>query len=175
MNYTPDLHHRHSIRIAGYDYSQAGFYFVTICTHKGSCIFGEIVNSEMILNEFGKIAEKEWYRTVKLRPNINLGAFVIMPNHIHGIIEIQDRRGTTPRAPTRERFGKPTSNTIPTIIRGFKSSVTKQINLLRKLTGVPVWQRNYYEHIIRDEISFQQITEYIRNNPMQWPDDRYYM
>ncbi len=84
-------------------------------------------------------------------------------------------RGTMHRAPTVEQFGKPTSNTIPTIIRGYKSSVTKQINILRKQPGVPVWQRNYYEHIIRDEKSYYQISEYIQTNPLKWQDDKYYI
>ena len=129
------------------------------------------------LNEYGRIAEREWIKTSEIRPNIHLDVFVIMPNHIHGIIQINkigNRRGTTHRAPTVEQFGKPTSNTIPTIIRGYKSSVTKQINILRNKPDVPVWQRNYYEHIIRDEKSYYKISEYIKTNPLKWHDDKYY-
>lgn len=126
----------------------------------------------MNLNECGRIAWEEWHRTSELRANINLDAFVIMPNHIHGIIRI--RRGTTHRAPTIERFGKPTSNTLSAIIRGYKSSVTKRIKILKNLIDKPVWQRNFYEHIIRDEQSYHEITEYIQNNPVTWKTDRYY-
>ena len=123
----------------------------------------------MILNEFGKITCHEWLQTGEMRKNITLHEFVIMPNHMHGIIEIDGStcRGTMPRAfvhrgvkeegtlqraPT-EQFGKPTSNTIPTIVRGFKSTVTKQINDIRNTSGQSVWQRSYYEHVIRNEKS----------------------
>ncbi len=182
MKYNPDIHHRKSIRLQGYDYSQAGLYFITICTQNRLCLFGEIVDDVRgtticALNEYGRIAEKEWIKTSKMRPNIRLDVFVIMPNHAHGIIEINeiaDGRGTMHRAPTVEQFGKPTSNTIPTIIRGYKSSVTKQINRLREMPGVPVWQRNYYEHIIRDKKTYHKISEYIINNPIHWQDDKYY-
>ncbi len=146
----------------------------------------------MVLTEYGEIVNKEWLQTGEMRNNITLKEFVIMPNHIHGIIEINDstRRGTTlraqvhsetrsqgayQRAPTVERFGKPTSNTIPSIIRGFKSTVTKQINNIRNTPGHPVWQRSYYEHIVRNEKSYNQISEYIRYNPEKWLQDKYYM
>ena len=180
MKYNPDIHNRRSIRLKGYDYSQAGLYFITICTQNRLCLFGEIVDDGMgtticVLNEYGGIAQKEWIQTSKMRPNIRLDVFVIMPNHMHGIIEIADGRGTMHRAPTVEQFGKPTSNTIPTIIRGYKSSVTKQINILRNQHSVPVWQRNYYEHIIRNEKSYDQISEYIQTNPLKWQDDKYYV
>jgi len=183
MKYSPDIHHRRSIRLKEYDYSQAGLYFITICTQNRLRLFGEIVDDGRgpticALNEYGRIAEKEWIKTSKMRPNIRLDIFVIMPNHMHGIIEINeivDGRGTMHRAPTTvEQFGKPTSNTIPTIIRGYKASVTKQINILRNQPGVPVWQRNYYEHIIHDEKSFHQISQYIQTNPLKWQDDKYY-
>ena len=179
MKYSPDIHHRRSIRLKGYDYSQAGLYFITICTQNRLCLFGKIVDDGRgtticVLNEYGGIAQKEWIQTSKMRPNIRLDVFVIMPNHMHGIIEITDGRGTMHRAPTVEQFGKPTSNTIPTIIRGYKSSVTKQINILRNQHSVPVWQRNYYEHIIRNEKSYDQISEYIQTNPLKWQDDKYY-
>ncbi|MCD6184860.1 MAG: transposase [Deltaproteobacteria bacterium] len=206
MKYNPDIHHRGSIRLKGYDYSQAGLYFITICTQNRKCIFGKIIDNgkgTMIcfLNEYGRIAEREWIKTSEMRHSVHLDVFVIMPNHIHGIIQINKiddcrgtmrrarmpmmrctrmpmhptiRKGTIHRAPTAEQFGKPTSNTIPTIIRGYKSSVTKQINILRNKPGVPVWQRNYYEHIIRDEKSYYKISEYIKTNPLKWPDDKYY-
>ncbi len=134
----------------------------------------------MGLNKWGNLVHNEWLKTAEIRPNIELDAFVVMPDHIHGIIHIIDNdnthhRGTMHRAPMhrapiREQFGKPTSNTIPTIIRSFKSTVTKQINVLRQPPGVPAWQRNYYVHIIRNKKSYNKICQYIENNPVQWSE-----
>lgn len=196
---------RRSIRLKEYDYSRAGYYYITICTHNREHLFGNIEHGAMRHNDIGKIALNEWTRTPELRPNISLDAFVIMPNHLHGIIIINGvigeksrndnfpihgdffhRTGTVHSAPTAptssapkenpvyEQFGKPTSNTIPTIIRGFKATVTKQVNILRETPGEPVWQRNYYEHIIRDEKSYYAIAEYIKKNPLRWEEDDYY-
>ena len=180
MKYNPAIHHRRSIRLKGYDYSQHGVYFITVCAQNRECFFGEIVDDgkgTMYCSptEFGQIAINEWFKTVEMRKNIELDAFVLMPNHIHGILVINDhdiRRGTVHRAPTFEQFGKPTSNTIPTIIRGYKSTVTKQINTLRNTPAAPVWQRNFYEHIIRSERELTRIREYIMNNPINWDSDR---
>ena len=90
MNYNPNIHHRRSIRLKGYDYSQAGAYFITICVMGRQHLFGQVVNKEMILNQLGQIAYNEWLNTPQLRPNVSLDVFVIMPNHIHGIILIND-------------------------------------------------------------------------------------
>ena len=177
MKCNPDIHHRKSIRLRGYDYSQAGLYFITVCTHSCLRLFGEIIDGEMVLNECGQIAVDEWIKTSVLRPNVKLDEFVIMPNHIHGIINIRNDthgRGVLQYAPTKTPKFKSPSQTIGAIIRGYKSSVTKQINMLREMSGVPVWQRNYYEHIIRDEKSYHKISEYIINNPIHWQDDKYY-
>jgi REP element-mobilizing transposase RayT len=149
-------------------------------------LFGEVTNGKMRLNRLGEIVHEEWFKTADMRANVELDAFVIMPNHIHGIIEIHadDRRGTLQRAPTKqrvptkqhphtiERFGKPTSNSIPTILRLFKSAVTKRINKMRGTPGLPVWQRNYYEHIIRNDDELARIREYIVDNPLKWELDR---
>ena len=127
----PQNHHRRSIRLKGYDYSQAGAYFVTICVQNRECLFCEIVDGQMQLNDAGKIVQEEWLRTGEIRPNVELDAFMVMPNHFHGIIVMhQDCRGTLQRAPTQnaptvEQFGKPTSNTIPTFVRLFKSVIAK--------------------------------------------------
>ena len=124
--------------------------------------------------------EDEWHRTAILRPGVGLDAFCVMPNHVHGIIVLAgghfsaDRRGTMHRAPTTqfEQFGKPTINSIPTIVRGFKSAVTVRINQIRSSPAAPVWQRNYYEHVIRNEIDLEEIREYIENNPLKWLEDK---
>ncbi len=162
----------------GYDYAQAGAYFVTICTQGREGLFGEIGNGEMKLNGYGEVVKSEWLKTPNIRPNVTLDEWIIMPNHIHGIIAIDDGRGTLPRAqgtqqraPTVERFGKPVSNSVPTIVRMFKSVTTKKINEIRELPYTPVWQRNYYEHVIRDEEALNKIREYIVHNPARWEYD----
>lgn len=166
--YNPEIHHRRSIRLKGYDYSQEGAYFITICTHDRECLFGEIVNGEMRLNPFGEIVRDEWLKTPTIRPNIELAEWVIMPNHIHGIVIITVRRGELQFAPTG-KFQSP-SQTIGAIVRGFKGAATKRINNIR-MNSVPVWQRNYWEHIIRNEESYHRIAEYIVNNPLNWQND----
>lgn len=120
------------------------------------------------MNRCGEVVREEWLRTSQLRPAIVMDEFVVMPNHLHGILIITNSRGTC----NVRQFGKPTSNSIPTIIRLFKSAVTKHLNELRGTVGVPVWQSNYYEHIIRNERSMNHIRQYIANNPLRWTSDR---
>ncbi|HET9914997.1 MAG TPA: transposase [Anaerolineales bacterium] len=195
-------YHRHSIRLPNYDYCVGGFvpptryaagtkpaarqpgaYFVTIVTWHRECLFGEVVGGEMMVNKFGLVAKQQWEKLPKRFPNVELGAFVIMPNHMHGIIVITDGRGTaenpsnlgsesTRRAPTtREQFQKPVKGSIPTIVRSYKSAVSYRINLMRGTQDVPVWQRNYYEHIIRNDCDLQTKTDYIEANPLLWGED----
>ena len=145
---------------------------MTICTRNRECLFGEIKNGAVILNDFGEIARSEWLRTATLRSNVQLDEFIIMPNHFHGIVFISnDRRGTARRAPTYERFGHPIAGSFPTIVRSFKSAVTNRINTIRKMLTVPVWQRNYYESVIRNERELNDMRKYILNNPLQWDKD----
>jgi REP element-mobilizing transposase RayT len=173
---------RRSIRLKKYDYSQAGAYFVTLCTNNRKSLLGEIQRGKAVLNPFGKIVEEEWHNTKQMRQGVDLDVFIVMPNHIHGIVVLTgipssaNRRGTMHRAPTPqfEQFGRPTTNSIPSIIRGFKSSVTQRINQIRGTPGSPVWQRNYYEHVIRNEIDLEETREYIQNNPLKWLEDEYY-
>ena len=182
VKFDPQKHHRRSIRLKGYDYSQAGAYYVTIVTWRRECLFGEVMNGEMMLSRFGLVAKQQWEKLPKRFPNIALGAYVIMPNHMHGIIEIINGRGTAEslkalegessrRAPTHERFQKPVKGSIPTIVRSYKSAVSYRINLMRGTDGVPVWQRNYYEHVIRNEKDLQNKTDYINANPLLWDQD----
>jgi putative transposase len=179
------LHHRRSIRLAGYDYSAEGGYYITIVTQARACIFGEVVDGVMRLNSFGKIVYEEWYRTAKLRPSIELleDEFVVMPNHIHGIIWINDDIGRSANTINSTMYNHPTvgayshtplqspSHTIGAIIRGFKAAVTTRINTIRDLKGTSVWQRNYYEHIINSEKDYENIVNYIDLNPLQWESD----
>jgi len=169
IKFDSQKHHRRSIRLPGYDYSQADAYYVTIVTYHRDCLFGEIVNEAMILNDFGKIVDECWRAIPDHFPFVELGAYVIMPNHVHGIIVITDGRGTIYRAPTQEQFQKPVAGSIPTIIRTYKASVTRRIG--RELNATGIWQRNYYEHIIRDEKDLQNKTDYINANPSLWDED----
>jgi len=180
--FDPQKHHRRSIRLKGYDYSQAGAYYVTIVAWRRECLFRDVMNDEMKLSKFGLVAKQQWEKLLKRFPNIELGAYVIMPNHMHGIIMITDGRGTAEspnnpddkssrRAPTQEQFQKPVKGSIPTIVRSYKSSVSYRINFMRGSDGVPVWQRNYYEHIIRNDKDLQNKTDYINSNPLLWDED----
>ena len=180
--FDPNKHHRRSIRLPNYDYAQAGAYYVTIVAWHRECLFGDVVNGKMELSKYGLVAKQQWEELPKRFPNIELGACSIMPNHMHGIIVIMTGRGTAEnlngldgepsrRAPTQERFRKPVKGSIPTIVRSYKSAVSYRINLMRSTDGVPVWQRNYYEHIIRNERDLQNKTDYIEANPMLWDDD----
>ena len=169
-----DEKHRHSIRLKGYDYSSPGGYFVTLVTQGRKCIFGEIRNGVMNVNPFGEIAREEWFRSADIRKEICLfeEEFVVMPNHIHGIVWITDV-GTTGRSPLLRGNSPrgPMPKSIGAFIGGYKVSVAKRINALRGTTGQAVWQRNYYEHILRDEIDYKRVYEYILYNPLRWGDD----
>jgi REP element-mobilizing transposase RayT len=249
MTYDPEKHHRRSIRLKGYDYTQPGAYFITICTHGRECLFGEIINGEMHLNEAGQIVVQTWQDLPNHISNVQLDAFVVMPNHVHGIIIITDRAGVvgTGSEPARTTMGSgsavdsdstpgpgsaggagstagpgsvgvgsvgagsepaPTTTTapgsaagsgpttgsgpvgagsepaptepaptrssygLPEIVRQFKTFSARRINELRGTPGTPVWQRNYYEHIIRDEFSLSRIRQYIAENPARWDADQ---
>ena len=167
------LHHRRSIRLADYDYSAEGGYFITIVTQGRVSLFGEVINSEMQLNDYGKIVYEEWFRSTNIRHEIELdmNEFVVMPNHIHGIVYIIDDqgRGDRPVAPTKP-IGPPPKS-IGAFVAGYKSAVTIRINNLRNTPGVAVWQRNYYDHIISSERDYYNIAEYISSNPMYWETD----
>ena len=184
MKYNPNIHHRRSIRLKGYDYSQPGAYFITICTHQRECLFGEIIDGQMHLKNFGRIIQIHWGNLQKHHLHIKLDEFVIMPNHLHGIIILfNDSVGAglndTFRSQTEQMTIKPAPATIvqstnyqqkgiPEIIRGFKTFSARQINNIRSQKGVPLWQRNYYEHIIRNESDLNRIREYIVKNPQKW-------
>jgi putative transposase len=168
------LHHRRSIRLKEYDYSQPGGYFITIVTYQRDLLFGEIANEEMKLNDYGQIVDECWREIPNHFQNVELGMYVVMPNHVHGIIVIRAdnsssaRKGTIYRAPT-EKFGKPVSGSIPTIVRTFKSAVTRRLGKEFNFTGI--WQRNYYEHVIRNHEDWDRIHRYIESNPSMWVDD----
>jgi REP element-mobilizing transposase RayT len=161
MKYDPNQHHRRSIRLKGYNYAQSGAYFVTICTWQRQGLFGEITNKEMHLNIYGEIIQRYWGSLPEHQDDLELDEFIVMPNHVHGIIVLIDNPSC------KKRHG------LPEIIRGFKTFSARRINKIRRLSGVPVWQRGYYEHIIRNEKSLMAIREYIINNPLSWEKDQY--
>lgn len=172
----PYKRNRKSTRLQCYDYKLPGYYFVTICTHRKQHVFGVIFNGHMILNHYGEIARRNWMNTENIRSNIKLGSFVIMPNHMHAIFQILENVNTVGvycDTPLPRKFKSP-SNSVGAIVRGYKSTVTKQINQFRKTPRHPIWQRNYHEHIIRDQESLNKITEYIEMNPQLWGNDRYF-
>jgi putative transposase len=156
-NTNPKKPRRRSIRLKEYDYSQPGGYFITICTHNREPIFGNIVNGKMELSLYGKIVSTRWRNLQRRHKYMDLGAFIVMPNHFHGIIVI--RSGAKRDA-------------VPDIVRGFKTFSARRINQERDTPGNPVWQRNYWEHVIRDQDSFRRIHDYISTNPLRWHLDR---
>lgn len=176
--------HRRTIRLQGVDYSSEGSYFITICTRNRVLLFGDVVGEKCTLSELGRIAFTCWKEIPEHFPNAEIDSYVVMPNHIHGIIHLFDnRRGTIYRAPTRDRvpmmdgaptmeisnleqFGKPVPGSIPTIIRTYKAAVSR---IARKDYGIEgVWQRNYFEHIFGSEKDYENIIEYIESNPQNW-------
>jgi len=178
---------RKSIRLKEYDYSFPGWYYVTLCAYNRTNLFGKVINGKMILNDSGKIAKDEWLNTKQIRINVELDYYVIMPNHLHGIIIIEqsinsrgelnslpaNNTGHIQYAPTNDKFKSP-SQTLGAIVRGFKSSVTKKIREISGDPGLKVWQSNYYEHIIRNELDLHNIRQYIEHNPLKWELDEYF-
>lgn len=218
LQYNPKIHHRRSIRLNGYDYSQAGLYFITICCENREHRFGKIENNEMILNDAGAIAEKCWLEIPNHFPNAILHEHIIMPNHIHGIIQLKTddvvrvenlqphhtepqrntpspipvgvenfqplQQNTTPlvrvqntgvqnfEPQRRNEFQKIIPRSIGSIVRGYKIGVTKWYRNNGDIDKI--WQRNFHEHIIRDEKSYRNISNYIINNPAKWNTDTFY-
>jgi len=188
MKYNPDIHHRHSIRLREYDYSGGGAYFVTICAHQRECLFGEVVDGEMQLYEAGHVIEERWEQVTKHFHGVSLDQYVIMPNHFHGILMTVGAGFPRPGFPRPNRCNEdnpggetpinPGGETPPLrcptlgqIVGYFKYQSTKRINELRDNAGAPVWQRNYYEHIIRNDDDLANIRRYIVENPMKWDLD----
>ena len=161
---------RRAIRLRGYDYTQQGAYFVTICTWGRLCALGDVVDSEMVLSDAGQLAEAAWQALPQHYPGVRLDAWVIMPNHVHGIIVLEagQRAGLKP-APTR-----PSPDPKPALselVRAFKTFSARRINTARNTVGSPFWQRNYYEHVIRDDDTLNRIRQYIVDNPAKWHED----
>ena len=188
--FDPQKHHRHSIRLRGYDYSQVGAYYVTIVAQDRECLFGEIIDKGMYLSKSGEIVLKWWNEIPIHFPNVETGAFVIMPNHTHGnIFIIEDHTGEvlSPRDIENNNYlganNKNTNNqgretlplrkpTLGQIVAYFKYQSTKELNKIETDKAITnFWQRNYYEHVIRNEKELKQKTDYILDNPSRWDED----
>jgi putative transposase len=161
-------HHRKSIRLKEYDYSTPGEYFITICTRNLVCILGEIVDGEMRLSKAGIIVKQCWEEIPKHFQNVELDEHIVMPNHIHGIIILTEPVGAIHESPLRMTQYQRRTMKLSKIIGRFKITAAKEINLLCRTPGHSVWERNYYEHIIRNKKNLNNIRDYIANNPIQW-------
>ncbi|MFA6533686.1 MAG: transposase [Patescibacteria group bacterium] len=215
MPFNPNHHHRRSIRISAYDYTEAGDYFITLCTQDKECLFGEIKDKQMVLNQAGRLVLDWWLKLEKKFPGIKLGPFIIMPNHLHAIIEIMGSDnavlkqnipvGADPcvrpginsnlsvysepvftngnkfvmagSLPVQGGHMGPPLRGVPQFIQWFKTMTTNEYIKKVKQNHWPefnrrLWQRNYYEHIIANEDDYNNIVEYIQNNPLMWERDR---
>ncbi len=173
MPYDSYRHHRRSIRLKHYDYSQDGAYFITLCTHQRQCLFGEVNDGKMILNELGIIVQEEWVKSFKIRKELAMDEYMIMPNHFHGIVFILD--STTKRHQPFVKFNGHGNETIGSLVAGFKSAVTKRIRVLHNASDYLIWQRNYHEHVIRHDKALEKIRAYTINNPLTWEKDSLFM
>jgi putative transposase len=170
MPFDPSRHHRRSIRLRGYDYSEAGAYFVTICSRERECLFGQITDGAVVWTPFGEGVVATWEAMPTRFPTVDLDAWVLMPNHLHGILVLNDPTANVTAAntaplPSQRPF-------LGGVIAWFKYLSTKEINRLRGTPGQRVWQRNYHEHIIRNERSLEELRNYTVENPLRWELDR---
>jgi putative transposase len=201
MKFNPQKYSRRSPRLAGYDYSLPGAYFITLVTHQREYLFGEVVNGEMKVNRPGKIVERAWKNLSLHYPQITLGAFVVMPNHVHGIVLINendnsrggslwrgepkvnqsinggeispDVKKTRPYTNINQtRSTKMMHHGLSEIVRAFKSFSARRINNLQNTHSAAIWQRSYYDHIIRSDQEFHNFCEYIQTNPQNWQEDQ---
>lgn len=160
--YNPDRHHRRSIRLPHHDYSSPGTYFLTLCTHNRQPLFGTISNQTFQPNTIGTIVQHHWLSLPRFHAHLSLDSWIIMPNHLHGLLNLGDFDQNQIRKPVSE------------IIRGFKTFSARQINRARQATKIPVWQRDYYEHIVRNQDDLDRIRLYITQNPLNWLQDEHY-
>lgn len=164
--------HRRSVRLKDHDYSSEGLYFVTICTKDRECLFGKIVNGQVRLNAYGETVLNCWNEIPKHFSHVILDSFVVMPNHIHAILSISNVGAGLPRPSTKGAETAPLRPvTLGKIVAYVKYQSTKFVNEIRNTPGIPVWQRNYYEHIIRNENELLQTQKYILENPLKWSSD----
>jgi putative transposase len=191
MPYDPEKYHRHSIRLPDYDYCSAGAYFVTICACQNICLFGDIVDSQMHLSELGQIADGCWRAIPAHHRHVALDSFVVMPNHVHGILWItqaignpgegaryisplQKNHGEHKTPPHTQPIPSPSPGSLGVIIGTYKAAVTRAVNRLHWTVEGTVWQRSYYERVIRHQDALRRVRAYIVLNPARWMDDPYH-
>ena len=186
MTFNPNIHHRRSIRLQDYDYTHTGAYFITICVQNHECLLGNIGNGVMTMNDAGRMVETVWRGLPCRFPLVELDAFVVIPNHVHGIVSIYDDIGPPSSVPNgsdhlgaampggpmlggpRPGGPRPAPTTLGTIVCAFKSIAAIQVNRLLSRTALPFWQRNYFERVIRNNSELNEICKYIGNNPLKW-------
>lgn len=178
MNYNPGKHHRRSIRLKGFDYSQPGAYFITLCVQDRICLFGDITDGILVLNDAGRMIEEWFFEIGHKFQDIQTDVYVVMPNHFHCIVLNvgADLRVCPDTSERPDNKGEHTGSPLPKIVQWYKTMTTNEYIKNVKITGWKpfnriLWQRNYYEHIIRNEIDLNRIREYIRTNPLSWDDD----
>ena len=186
MPYNPDVHHRRSIRLKGYDYTSPGAYFVTLLVQGRECLFGSVFDDAVTLTPAGMIVSV-CCQQLLVSTKTRLDAWVVMPNHFHAIVVIQPGKGEASAVSMLSAARVHSADVSPlhpigtqpgslgAIIQNFKSISTRRINRLRHTPGLPVWQRNYYEHIIRDDAELMRVRQYIQDNPRRWMDDEDYV
>jgi putative transposase len=155
-----------------FDYTSTGAYFVTICVSQRICLFGTVSDGVMCLNELGRIACEAWPALAGHHADFGLDAFVVMPNHVHALLWLQpgDEHPLVARTPHRTFGGRPASS-LPVLVGAYKSSVTQKVRRRRLLPVPELWQRNFYDNIVRDDCALAQFREYIRQNPARWCED----
>lgn len=165
---------RRSIRLKGYDYRQPGAYFITIHVAGDACLLGEVTNGRIHLNGFGRIVEEEWLRSADIRREIELELYAIMPNHFHAVVWIHDvgAAGVPPVRCDKDNRPLLLGKSLGALVGGFKRATTKRINEIRQTPGAPLWQRNYYERIVRSDNELRTIPQYILDNPLRWQLNR---
>ena len=165
---------RRLMRLQGFDYTRQGAYFITICTRNRECLLGDVGEGRMHLNEAGLFAQAAWEDLPRHYPHVALDAWTIMPNHVHGIVVLTERVKAPPEGsglkpdPTNANAVR---HGLPEVVRAFKTFSARRINVFRGAVGAPFWQRNYYEHVIRNEESLNRIRQYILDNPARWHED----
>ena len=178
-NYRQDNPRRRSMRLRGFNYAQPGAYFITVSTHNRVCLLGDVLDDKMHLSEAGRLAQAVWEGLPTHYPHIRLDAWVVMPNHVHGIVMLTEANADPDPVgagfkPATTATGTDASNArhgLPEIVRAFKTFSARRINAVRGAVGTSVWQRNYYEHIIRDDETLNRIRQYIMDNPARWHED----
>lgn len=193
MTYDPIIHQRRSVRLPDYGYAQPGAYCITICAHQRRCIFGKVKDGRVHPSYVGEIVREEWLRTPGVRPDVTLDEWIVMPNHMHAIVFVGAhghappplglRWPEHPKGATRSVTGDADDGAhvhaplqrprrcLGSLVGGFKGTVTARANALRNAPGAPVWQRSYYEHVIRDAAELNDIRLYIARNPSYWDTD----